>query len=102
MPVIPNTNVPSLDRADLVELKRFIGSAQAMLRAFDIRLGEALNEPALERLPAWLPVAEAAERFKLKPDSLRLLCRRQPGIGRRVGGRWEVDTQALRRRLGLG
>jgi hypothetical protein len=93
-------NTSGLDRAELMQMRRFIGSAQAVLRAFELRIIETLDEPTPDKIPAWLPLATAAERFGLKSDTVRLWCRKEPGIGRRAGKRWEVSVPALRRRLG--
>jgi hypothetical protein len=42
----------------------------------------------------WVPVATAAQTADVQPSTVIAWCRRY-GIGRKVGGRWRVDPDAL-------
>lgn len=43
---------------------------------------------------SWLPVPIAAEKAEVTPSTIVAWCQRY-GIGRKVGGRWRVDRDAL-------
>ncbi|MER9588548.1 hypothetical protein NKI94_07040 [Mesorhizobium australicum] len=49
--------------------------------------------------PDWVETTIAAERFGVPADSIRSLCRRKH-FGRRLGSRWQVDLNRLRRHFG--
>ncbi len=91
----------SLDRAELVRLHRGFNSFLASARSFSLLLSEALKEPPAEASPTWLVLSIAAERYQLKPDTLRVWCRTVPGLGRRQGKLWWVSIPTLRQKLGF-
>ncbi len=91
---------PSLDRAELVQMRRALGSFIANARSLELKLAEALKEPPAEESLTWLQLSVAAERCQLKADTLRGWCRTVPGLGRRQGKLWQIHLPTLRQKLG--
>ncbi len=85
----------TLDRID-----RMLSDVAALLRGIQTYVAE--ERGGAESPPgAWLPIGTAAQRFAMREDTMRLWCRRQPGLGRKRGERWEVNVSQLRVKLGL-
>jgi hypothetical protein len=92
---------PTLDRAELAQLRRALGSFIANARSLELTIAEALREPPAEASPTWVPLSIAAQRCQLKQDTLRAWCRTVPGLGRRQGKLWWVSIPTLRQKLGF-
>ncbi len=89
----------SLNRAEIREMRRALSSVVATVRGMDSRLAEMLGEAEPTEV-TWLELPAAAERFKVKSDTLRKLCRQQ-GFGRKVGARWQVNVPKMQERQKL-